>query len=101
MDEEEGLRYYMLSARQGHYTGLYGMAMCHENGEGVATNLDEAWRLINLALASAHAAAGTGVGLAEDYLPDIHAALARINYKRGGGRAAVIFDSPGGTVVLP
>ena len=45
MDVNEGLHYYVLSARQGHYAGIYGLAMCHENGEGIATNLDGAWRL--------------------------------------------------------
>ena len=98
MDVNEGLHYYVLSARQGHYAGIYGLAMCHENGEGIATNLDGAWRLINKALAAAHAAAGTDGGLAEDYLDDIHAALARINYKRGGGHGVVVFGGGGGDV---
>ena len=99
MDVNEGFHYYTLSAIQGHYAGIYGLAMCHENGEGIATNLDTAWRLINKALAAAHAAAGTDGGLAEDYLDDIHAALARINYKRGGGHGVVVLgggDDVGG-----
>ena len=95
MDEEEGFAYYVRSANQGHYAGIYGLAMCHENGEGIATNLDTAWSLINKALAAAHAAAGTDGGLAEDYLDDIHASLARINYKRGGGHGVVVFGGGG------
>ena len=95
LDEEEGFRYYMLSAKQGHYTGLYGAAVCYMNGEGVARDLDEAWRVINLALGSANACAGKDGGDAEDFLPDIERILAKINYMRGGGHAAVVFGPRG------
>ena len=95
LDEEEGFRYYMLSAKQGHYTGLYGAAVCYMNGEGVARDLDEAWRVINLALGSANACAGKDGGAAEDFLPDIERILAKINYMRGGGHAAVVFGPRG------
>ena len=103
IDEAEGFHYYMLSAKQGHYTGLYGAAVCYMNGEGVTRDLDEAWLLIQLALKSAkvYAAAGKDGNCPGNYIPDIEGILAKINYMRGGSHAAVIFDSPGGTVVLP
>ena len=95
MDEAEGFRYYMLSAKKGHYTGLYGAALCYMNGHGVARDLDEAWRVMNLALGSAHAWAGKDGGDAEDFLPDIERILAKINYMRGGGHAAAVFGPRG------
>ena len=95
MDEAEGFRYYMLSAKKGHYTGLYGAALCYMNGHGVARDLDEAWRVMNLALGSANAWAGKDGGDAEDFLPDIERILAKINYMRGGGHAAVVFGQRG------
>ena len=93
MDEAAGFRYYKLAADQGSLEGLFGVAVCYENGEGVAVDLDEAWRLMNSALALAQANGDPG-----DYTSDIHAGLARIKSKRGGGNVAMVMTGPDGTV---
>ena len=93
MDEAEGFRYYKLAADQGSLEGLFGAAVCYENGEGVAVDLDEAWRLMNLALAAAQANGDPG-----GYTSDIHAALPRIKSKQGGGNVAMVMTGPDGTV---
>ena len=61
--------------------------------EGVAVDLDEAWRLMNLALAAAQANGDPG-----GYTSDIHAALPRIKSKQGGGNVAMVMTGPDGTV---
>ena len=71
----------------------YLVAVCYENGEGVAVDLDEAWRLMNLALAAAQANGDPG-----GYTSDIHAALPRIKSKQGGGNVAMVMTGPDGTV---
>ena len=93
MDEAAGFRYYKLAADQGSLEGLFGVAVCYENGEGVAVDLDEAWRLMNLARAAAQANGDPG-----DYTSDIHAALPRIKSKQGGGNVAMVMTGPDGTV---
>ena len=93
MDEAEGFRYYKLAADQGSLEGLFGVAVCYENGEGVAVDLDEAWRLMNSALAVAQA-----TGDEAGYLGDIHAALPRIQYKRGDRPVAMVMTGEDGTV---
>ena len=64
-----------------------------EANKGVAVDLDEAWRLMNSALALAQANGDPG-----DYTSDIHAGLARIKSKRGGGNVAMVMTGPDGTV---
>ena len=63
------------------------------DGEGVAVDLDEAWRLMNSALAVAQA-----TGDEAGYLGDIHAALPRIKYKRGDRPVAMLMTGEDGTV---
>ena len=93
MDEAAGFRYYKLAADQGSLEGLFGVAVCYENGEGVAVDLDEAWRLMNSALAVAQANGDPG-----GYTSDIHAALPRIKYKRGDRPVAMVMTEEDGTV---
>ena len=89
MDEAAGFRYYKLAADQGWAEGIFGAAVCYENGEGVAVDLDEAWRLMNLALAAAQA-----TGDPSGCIGDIQAGLTRINSKRGGGNIALVMTGP-------
>ena len=90
MDAAEGFRYYKMSADQGCVQGLNGMATCYENAEGVAQDLDEARRLLEVALDKVHAdpeAAG-GAKRAKVYHDDIMTALARIDSRKRGGMGA-------------
>ena len=92
MDEAAGFRYYKLAADQGSLEGLFGVAVCYENGEGVAVDLDEAWRLMNSALAMAQANGDPAI------TSDIHAGLARIKsarrWKRRDGHDRTRWNSP-------
>lgn len=89
-DEAEGFRYYKLAADQGCVGGLYGTAICLENGEGVAVDLDEARRLQEIAVQKVFAdpAGAGGPARAAKYREDIMVAFARIDAKKCG-------DGPG------